>query len=167
MLENSFKFDTSYKMGLAFEEIMLDESIEEHEREELIYALFGTENLANIVFFYTGGKILNKKTSSENIERPYSFIEDWDYIYAAFYEVYGIDLDEQDIHWWKFLKLMKGLHDTVFNSRVELRLTDTSKIKDQELKRDTEKRKRAIALSKPFKVDETLNKFNALFDGGD
>ena len=45
-------------------------------------------------------------------QQVYSFQYDDDYIYAAFLEQYGIDLqDVEDLHWWKFRALFKGLRE--------------------------------------------------------
>lgn len=39
----------------------------------------------------------------------YSYEFNDEYIYGAFYEQYGIDLEYKKIHWWKFKSLLKSL----------------------------------------------------------
>ena len=51
---------------------------------------------------------------------------DADLIYAAFMEVYGIDLTEERLHWHKFRALMDGLHGTKLNEVIGYRLYDGS-----------------------------------------
>ena len=50
---------------------------------------------------------------------------DADMIYAAFMQQYGIDLiDNEDLHWHKFLALFEGLQNTKLNTVMEARLYD-------------------------------------------
>lgn len=49
--------------------------------------------------------------SSGNSERLIDFELDADYIFASFYQVYGIDLTVDDLHWHKFLALLSSLPD--------------------------------------------------------
>ena len=63
-----------------------------------------------------------KKNKPER--KSFDFIQDGAYIYAAFYQAYGIDLIEQQgkLHWWKFNALLQGLpSDTRFMEIVEIR----------------------------------------------
>ncbi|MCM1218946.1 MAG: bacteriophage Gp15 family protein [Lachnospiraceae bacterium] len=52
------------------------------------------------------------------------FEQDADLIFAAFWERYGIDLAEKDLHWHKFLALFRGLHDTKLNEVMGYRCYD-------------------------------------------
>lgn len=51
------------------------------------------------------------ETSNPRTERLYSFEHDADYIFAAFYQQYDIDLTIAKLHWWKFKALFAGLSD--------------------------------------------------------
>ena len=55
--------------------------------------------------------------------RLYSFRQDANYIFAAFRQTHGIDLESIEyLHWWKFLALFMDLgSDTTFCSLVSLR----------------------------------------------
>ena len=49
----------------------------------------------------------------------YSFEHDAEYIYAAFLDQYGIDLqDIEHLHWWKFRALFKGLKEDTLISKI-------------------------------------------------
>jgi hypothetical protein len=69
--------------------------------------------------FLNGGKV------SENEDEPmrlYSFSKDANFIFAAFRQTHGIDLQTDDMHWWKFLALFMDLgQDTTFCQLVSLR----------------------------------------------
>lgn len=57
-------------------------------------------------------------------EKVYSIKEDADYIFASFYQDYGIDLIEQQgkLHWYKFRALLAGLKkDTQFKEILNIR----------------------------------------------
>jgi len=46
-------------------------------------------------------------------QKAFDFIQDSHYIFSAFYQTYGLDLNRERgrLHWWKFLALFNGLPD--------------------------------------------------------
>lgn len=85
---------------------------------ELYYPVI-PENLQGavekIIWFYECGKEVQKGKSGEGSTKAkqiYSFEYDDEYIYAAFLNQYGIDLQEvEDLHWWKFKAMFKSLKE--------------------------------------------------------
>ena len=74
---------------------------------------------ANI--FLNGGKTETESDDSEPM-RLYSFSKDANFIFAAFRQTHGIDLQKEDLHWWKFLALFMDLGtETTFCQLVSLR----------------------------------------------
>jgi hypothetical protein len=77
--------------------------------------------------FKQGIKFLNggRDTDGEVTESPmrlYSFSKDAGFIFSAFRQTHGIDLETEELHWWKFLALFMDLGaDTVFCSLTGLR----------------------------------------------
>lgn len=54
--------------------------------------------------------------------RLYSFQQDAGFIYAAFRQTHGVDLEIETLHWWKFLTLFMDLGgETTFCNLVSLR----------------------------------------------
>jgi hypothetical protein len=54
--------------------------------------------------------------------RLYSFSKDAGYIFSAFQQTHGIDLEVAELHWWKFLALFMDLgSETTFCNLVSLR----------------------------------------------
>ena len=95
---------------------------------------------------------------------------DADLIYAAFYEQYGIDLlatDNHDhavyMHWHRFLTLLSGLHNTKLNEVMSWRSWNGDS--KTEYGKQMQKLRNAYELpeEKDEKVQEDLEKFNALF----
>jgi hypothetical protein len=70
------------------------------------------EAVSMALWFYQCGKENKggKKKSSSQI-KVISFEHDAEYIYAAFLDQYGIDLQETKMHWWKFSALFHSLKD--------------------------------------------------------
>jgi hypothetical protein len=68
---------------------------------------------------------LNGGESSEDAKegpRVCSFLKDANFIFAAFKQTHGIDLDTVELHWWKFIALFMDLgQDTTFCQLTALR----------------------------------------------
>lgn len=70
--------------------------------------------------FLNGGKSDDEETISS--PRLYSFSKDANFIYAAFRQTHGVDLNKDNLHWWIFLALFMDLgQDTTFCNLVSLR----------------------------------------------
>jgi len=67
-----------------------------------------------LIWFYKCGREdyhkINGNGRGQN-KQIYSYEFDDEYIYGAFYEQYGLDLEYEKIHWWKFKSLLKSLKD--------------------------------------------------------
>lgn len=111
--------------------------------------------------------------SEEKEDDPvyYSFRKDAGLIYAAFLQVYGINLSRDALHWWEFVTLFSNLGgDTAFSNLVSLRK------RVAEHKATEEEIKVAQEMGEAFYVDEpeplteaekeSGNKFMRLLNGG-
>lgn len=82
-----------------------------------------------MLWFYECGKenIDKKKSKKSGSEKKiYDYNYDADYIYAAFFEQYHIDLAEQELHWWKFSALFSALsEDCMISKIITYRVIDT------------------------------------------
>ena len=71
-------------------------------------------------------KIFPRRIAGINNKQPFDFEEDADLIYAGFMQQYGIDLQEENMHWWKFMILLENLGaDTRLSRIMEYRTIDT------------------------------------------
>lgn len=67
------------------------------------------------------------KKSAEN-KQVMDYLEDSDYIVGAFQQAYGIDLTSEDMHWHRFLALMRSLPSgTKYSEIIGYRSYDESK----------------------------------------
>lgn len=72
--------------------------------------------------FLNGGETKKSDDSQEMPQRYYSFSKDANFIFAAFKQTHGVDLNQENLHWWKFLALFMDLGaDTTFCNLVSLR----------------------------------------------
>lgn len=84
------------------------------------------------------------------------------YIYAAFMQAYHIDLIDSDMHYYKFLALLRGLKNTRMNDIIEYRLfTPSSKPAEWELQMQKIKEAWALPRKPSAKEVKALDAFNA------
>lgn len=118
-----YPFHSDFREWIRFDGLLNNSDVPEVIKLELMLNLifagkppkYEEAAMQYILWFYDGGHITRKSNSGETYlesRRIYDFEYDFDYIYAAFMELYGIDLvDVPYLHWWKFIALFKGLHD--------------------------------------------------------
>lgn len=93
---------------------------------------FTNEHVNQMFWFFSCGrekkkKAFPRKVAGINSKQPFDFQEDADLIYAGFFQQYGIDLQESEMHWWKFMILLENLgSDTRLSRVMEYRTIDTS-----------------------------------------
>ena len=160
--EKKYKINTDFRVAIECQEIALDDSIGDFERAlAIIYKLFGDdglddsnnyEKLLELAQKYLScGKEIDSKT---NEEPDMDFIQDMDYIEASFMSDYNIDLQNTEMHWWKFYNLINGLSNSemgnccVLNRIRNLRTFDTKDIKDQKELAKINEAKKQVALKK-------------------
>lgn len=93
--------------------------------------IFSEEHVNQMFWFFSCGREPSKrkfpsKIAGLNDKQPFDFEEDADLIYAGFMQQYGIDLQESDMHWWKFMILLENLgNGTRLQKVMEYRTIDT------------------------------------------
>ena len=181
--DKKYEINTDFRIAIECNRIAEDTSIGDFERAlAIIYTLFGDEGInaqddyEKLLELATKYLSCDKKVRDSSNEEPdMDFVEDMDYIEASFMSDYNIDLASEEMHWWKFMKLMNGLSNSdmgnccVLNRVRNLRNFDTKDIKDQKEKEKIEKAKKQVALKKNKKEnkitkeqEESMNKLNEL-----
>ncbi len=167
-----------FRVSIRFEELM-DEDIPDEEKAqralELYYPHIPEDRDAavdRILWFYSGGEEPEEANngSGQPVERIYSYTHDGAFIYAAFLDQYGIDLQETDhLHWWKFRAMFAGLKSD--NRIVEImgyREIEITPQMSKEQKQYYRKMKKLFALPLPKSEREKLSAIEeALLNGGD
>ena len=156
-------FNTDFRYSIMFELLMQDNTISEEVKIAKALELYYPEMkkitnykeaILNILWFYSSGKEDGTKKNVKTVEQKeniknqiYSYEFDAEYIYSAFKDQYGIDLQDEELHWWKFKALFQGLKED--NKIVQImgyRGMDLSKIKDKEERKHYKRLKKLYAL---------------------
>ena len=168
--------DTIYTANVDFRNIIEcnriadDDKIGDFERVlGIICTLYGADALDKPNHY---GKLLKwalnyiscGKGVTEKKEQPdMDYIEDMEYIEASFMSDYSIDLENTEMDWQKFNKLINGLSNSelgnccVLNRIRNLRNLDVSKIKDSKERQKMTDAKELVALKK-YKAENNLTK---------
>lgn len=120
------RFDNRrYRLHLSFDRVLRvfdiqnDEMLTDAEKvDTALYVLIGRKRpkdtkKAEKLYSLICKTYIDVVKIKPNAERSLDFKQDAPYIYAAFYQCYGIDLEKQigKLHWWAFLHLFRGLAD--------------------------------------------------------
>lgn len=177
-----YKINTDYKYALACFKALEDEEINDIARAESIIAiLLGQEKENELVIPYFQGeelkniinlliKYLSCNTEEKNnneYKKDMDFIQDEKYIYSSFMSDYNIDLENTDMHWWKFCNLLGGLTEKCILNKVrDIRNTDLSDYKDEKTKNKLKKAMEAVKLKekKTKEQQDAIDEFNNLFN---
>ncbi|WP_164510403.1 Gp15 family bacteriophage protein [Agathobaculum sp. Marseille-P7918] len=149
------RIDPDFRIGVAIETEMLTDS---PDVDGLLRAFYpdgvpqDVEAAADrMIWFYahTDEAGQDDETPSGSSARWYDFTQDADALLASFQQAYGIDLERDSLHWWKFRRLLFGLPpETPFMQRVHYRVADLDKL-PKEQRRHYRKMRRLYALRQP------------------
>ena len=136
-----YPIKTDFKVWLKFYEIMTDRVKSPAEKfTDAVLCCFDSEKCKKLPDSYeeTAALLFNffagmpsEQGAKKSAEKVFDFAEDAKYIFASFFQEYGIDLSESAMHWFKFLALLNGLSENSLLKRViAWRSIDLSEIKD-------------------------------------
>lgn len=175
-----YKINTDYKYALECFKIIDNASISDMERAiAVVSVLFGREDengdiigipknlekaLEKATIFLSCGKE-NKNTKT--IKKDMDFEYDKEFIYASFISDYNIDLENKEMHFWKFCFLISGLtEDSILNRVRDLRNTNLSDYKDSKTKNKIQEAMERVALPTEYDYDiediQAIDEFNKL-----
>ena len=157
-----YKINTDFRIAIECNRIAEDETIGDLERSlAIIYTLFGDEGIntpehyEKLLEMAKKYLLCGKEYDEELNEKPdMDFVEDYSYITTSFLSDYHIDLDNCEMHWWKFMDLMNGLSNSelgdccILNRIRNLRNFDLKDIKDAKEKDKIRKAQKQVALKK-------------------
>lgn len=171
-----------FRTGIRFE-LLMEQDLTEEERllQALVLYYPGIhfpddqiqEAIEKLLWFYTAGKQQNPSQNGSgtgHADAIYSYEYDDEYLYAAFLEQYGVDLnDTPQLHWWKFKAMFASLRsDCRMMEIMGYRSIEISPKMSQEQQQFYRKMKRQFALPLPKSEQEKLNAIEqALLNGGD
>lgn len=164
--------NTDFYTGVQFELLMQDRTLTEEEKIGQALALYYptipwdlTAAMDGLLWFYSCGRYKAEDEQSEEKpakgKRPrkaYDFGQDADLIFAAFWAVYGIDLNAiEGLHWWKFRALFAGLPaECEFCKVMGYRTMDTKGLSKKQ-KQHYERMKQIYALKNEADVSSVMS----------
>lgn len=169
-----YDINSDFRTSILFELLMLDVKLTDAEKGPLALELYFSEQeidpadreeaIECISWFYSCGRDNEPgegSGSSGGTSMTYCFNYDSGYIFSAFLDQYGIDLQDEDMHWWKFRALFRGLKDDTMISKIMgyRSMTIDKNMSDAE-KKHYRKLKRIYAIPDPRTDDEKERDFN-------
>lgn len=117
------------------------------------------ELVRGITWFASCGRThgLGEGSGGGRQEPVFDFTADDERICAAFRQVYGIDLCDPlvKLHFWTFMALLRNLpRETEFMRVVNLRMTDTARIENDDLRRRVRRAKANVRIRKEDREKE-------------
>lgn len=142
-----FPIFTDYRRILRILRLLNDPEVLDGDKTRIALTLFyksetPPESIAGLQWFINCGEVRDGGG-----DKDFDFEQDAREIYAAFMQVYHIDLLETDMHYWRFSILLDGLFacDNALSNKVRLRHMDDGESKR---KSDLERAKRNVAISR-------------------
>lgn len=178
-----YKINTDYRYALQCFKIIEDKSISDMERAvAVVSVLFGQEDEnGDITGIPENLELALEKASiflscakedkiSEISKKDMDFEYDKEYIYSSFMSDYNIDLNNTEMHFWKFCTLISGLtEDSILNRVRDLRNLNLPDYKDPKTRSRLQEAQERVALPENEEYDEedleALEKFNKLLEG--
>ena len=142
---NAFPIYTDYRRILRIIRLMNDPEVLDIDKDTIIKQLFFKNNIPPkpgeaLVWFINRGE-----QHESGGDKDFDFEQDAGEIYSSFMQIYGIDLLEEDMHYWRFSMLLNGLFasENALSNKVRLRHADDSKTKRSD---DLARAKRNVAI---------------------
>lgn len=161
-----YQVHTSFKNWIRISLLIEDGGLSDAKTTAKILKLCYRESLPKnigsailgMLAFLNGDTNFFVSPDKKSAERLYSFHDDADVIFSSFYEKYNIDLEKSNMHWYKFLALFEGLaDDNPFATRIKIRATDETKIKDADKRRKLKELKIKYAIKRNVEIDVAKN----------
>lgn len=158
-----YPINWDFRTSIRFETFVQEETDDIVLIEKALKLYYGDNIPGNIqaavdkmLWFYSGGNAEQSKSGGSS-EPKYSFETDWDYIYTAFLEQFKVDIQDEDMHWWKFRAMFQSLNEkTRFGEIVGYRSVKISGKMTKEQKDFYKKMKRLYALPKNAKEEKRM-----------
>lgn len=141
-----YKINTDFRLMIRLD-MLLNDEVETEDKADALLSLFGIllPDLERMLVNASADEIVKAvmdfcsdehsgsypNDGNEPEERSHSFLYDSAYIYAAFMQVYHIDLTSAELHWYQFRALLAALpQDCFFIRIVDYRTANLSDISE-------------------------------------
>jgi len=162
-----YKINTDFRVAIECNRVAEDENIGDYERVlAIIYLLFGDDGINTPDHYEKLLELAKKylscgkeKVVNTNEKPDMDYIQDYDLIWTSMYSDYnGLDIDAEEIHWWKFYKLLNGLSNSELgNCCVLNRIRNLRNMNPNDIK-DKKERDKLIKMQKQFALKKNQKK---------
>ncbi|MCR1897816.1 bacteriophage Gp15 family protein [Irregularibacter muris] len=171
-----YQLNTDFRISILFELLMQDNTLVDNEKIDIALNLYypklphdPIQAIEKVLWFYScarendEGSNGAKDEPTNKVEVIYSFEYDDEYIYSAFLDQYGIDLqDVEYLHWWKFRALFKSLkEDNLISKIMGYRAISIDNDMSEQEKKYYRKMKKIYALPDNRTQEEKERDFNS------
>jgi hypothetical protein len=120
---HEYRLNTDFRVVLGYLRLMTYDDMNESEKVLTGISLFiGTgfyqADVKEIQAEIRAYILRNEKPGDDKKEPLFDYLVDSGRIMAAFLQVYGIDLEVEKMHWWRFVELLDGLPNRTHLSEV-------------------------------------------------
>lgn len=162
---NSYIVDMDFRTGIQISQCLTDEELSSKERLLTAVSLMFPEDfpqdygqIENALKWYLSGWNPQYWLDHEQKKSEGPAVMDFDidqgYIYAAFIRQYKLDLNKEDLHFWKFMGLLSGLDECTFTRIVSIREKKITSKMSREEKESIRKAKELFRIRKNKETDE-------------
>lgn len=160
---NGYQVNTWFQIGIQVYKTYDDDTLLDFEKDSIIkYLLFGDEDdnvrehpegeeLEECIKWFLNGWSHDNPSKRVNKQKVMDFYNDQWRIYADFRQIYGINLNDADLHWWEFNGLLWNMphKQSSFLQVVEMRRKEIRKNMSKEEQAFIREAKEVYALKQP------------------
>ena len=174
----AYKINTSFRIGIQISIAYDDMSLMDFEKTAIILSLLfcdgydksGNEILRDhpagkdlsecITWFLNGWYLDNKTKENKQNRKVIDYNVDQYRIYADFRQIYGINLNTEDMHWFEFMALLWNMpaDQSSFLTVIGNRTAEVTSDTNSYLRKSIEKKHKIYDLEQPTKYSEEESK---------
>lgn len=166
-----YALNTDYRYMILYEMANADSNLTEQEKLmyglNLLYPVVPPDirQAADyLLYYFLCGKVVKAEDGGRYV-RLYDYNYDSEYIFAAFYERFNINLQTAEMHWWEYKALFLGLRDCKFTEIMNIRGKDTSGM-DEKMKAEYAKLKERYKIPQDEHEDKEAERLLELLGKG-
>lgn len=165
---------TDFRIGVLFEGLMWETGVGAEAKVLQALRLYFAEGdlpqdvgaaFRAVVWFYGGGAAARAEGAEAHGRRLYDFDADAGLVFAAFWDQYGVDLqDVRGLHWWKFRAMFAGLRaEHEICRRMALRGLNLAKVEGKAERARLARLQAKVRLDGAGRVEDMAGRAGALF----
>lgn len=151
---SAFNIRSDYRTVLRCFKLIDDKNVPEEHKPLILYKMFFADKVPrNGMNAFMDFVRCGEHPGEPSMDTDFDFEQDAQEIYSGFVQLYGIDLFETNMHWYKFRALLGGVFssDTALSKKVEIR---HSKDSDSKKRADADRARRNAEIKQSLTAKE-------------